>query len=143
MGHTLQLDLGLLQPSATARTLSTEARKGSSLGVACADDRRSFMRTSQTHFHTTEHRNSASAFITLICFALKQAASGRLSILAVMVATLSAGDGIMNCTAGFQVPKGYVVRQQGLQVLQLDSLMKEVDDIGVIKMDIEVRLLSL
>ncbi|KAK9805026.1 hypothetical protein WJX73_003972 [Symbiochloris irregularis] len=47
------------------------------------------------------------------------------------------GDGIMNCSPEFQVPEGYVSRQEGLQVLQLDSLMRDVDDIGVIKMDIE------
>lgn len=44
----------------------------------------------------------------------------------------------MDCSPSFRVPEGYEVRQEGVRALQLDSLMKEVDDIGVIKMDIEV-----
>lgn len=39
------------------------------------------------------------------------------------------------------MPEGYELRQEGLQTVQLDSLMQEVDDIGVIKMDIEVIMM--
>lgn len=47
------------------------------------------------------------------------------------------GDGTITCEPNFEPPPDYEIRQRGIRMQRLDDLLRHVEDIGVIKMDIE------